>query len=196
MARTLNVAPFKVFLRKVEGQVLRTTRRYVEARTKRVMTDILALNQTFWPTFVDKVIDVSQAPNLNEFTPVWKPINPNSDYGRHKAKIGRGFYYNTGRLQASLKQARIGLLGKPVIEFQKLPAKVAAGESYRFSINPMPRLSGLRGSALLQAINGSTEQRAIKLSNFKGARNRDIFEPYVKWWMKYVITPRVMRSLK
>lgn len=194
MARQLNVAPFRKFLRQIEGQVLRTSQKFVEARMKRIEQTIMALNQSFWPGFITATINTSGPPNLNEFTPKWKPLA--KSYLKKKLKQGKGFYFYTGALNRSLSQARPSILGKPVIQFTNIPKRVAAGESFRFTIDPMPRLSGLRGTALLNAIDGSTTQRSMKLSNFRGSRNRNIFEPYVMWYMKYVVTPRVLRDLK
>lgn len=194
MARELNTAPFRKFLRQIEGQVLRTSQRFVEARTKRILKTLQALNANFWPSFVVSIIDVDGPPDLREFTPNWKPLA--DSYLDKPRKIGKGFYFYTGALARSLKQARASLLGEPTITFTSIPKRVARGESYRFKIDAMPRLSGLRGKELLATINGSTDQRALKLSNFRGSRNRNIFEPYVMWYMKYVITPRVMKELK
>lgn len=194
MARSLNVAPFRLFLRRVEGQILRTSKRYVDNRAEKIRAEIARMNSDFWSTFITMAIDVPGAPNLNEFTPRWKPLAPS--YAKRKLKGGHGFYYNTGALKRSLSQARSSLLGAPSITFTKIPSRVARNESFRFEIDPAPRLSGLRGEKLLRAINGPTGQRAMKLSNFRGQTNRPIFEPYLKWWVKYVITPRVVRSLK
>ena len=198
MARQLNLEPFRKFVRNIEGRILRTSKQFMERVGKRVTADIEISNQRFFTTFIKKAIDVPAAPNLEEFSPQpWKKLK--AKYQKHKDKVapGAGFFSYKGGLERSLETARgTPILGRPTFRFVKIPQRVAPGQNFRIEIEPAPRLRNVRGINLLEAINSGTKQRSMKLSAYRGRITRPVFDHYLRWWVKYVITPSVVRRLK
>ena len=201
MARQVSVEPFRKFVRDIEGQILRTSQAFINRVAKQMVLDIAVMNRSFFQQFVAKSIGVQAAPDLAEFTRPWKALSThggNDSYSKRKERQfpGKGFFERTGALKRSLLQATGSALGKPTVEFTRIPTKVATNQSFRFEIEPAPALRNLRGIRLLEAINSGTQQRSMKLSAFRGQMTRPVLEPYLRWYVKYVVGPSVLRRLQ
>lgn len=201
MARSVSLAPFRKFVRDIELQILRTSTAFVKRTTKRLEKEIEKKNMSFFTTLVRMGIDVPGPPALGEFTPAWKPLKtpgrPRS-YAMRKARKypGAGFFKYTGGLKRSLQAAKGSLLGKPTVTITQIPTQVKRSSNFKIVIEPAPALRNLRGINLLEGINGTGFQRSLKLSAFKGRITRPLLQPYLSWWVRYVITPSVVRKVK
>lgn len=196
MARSVSFGAYKKFVRDVEAKILRTTTAYVNKVKAKIEQEVAIINASFFSTLVRSGIDVAGPPGLQEFTPNWKPLKRNYAKWKEKKYPGSGFFKASGKLRTSLRQAKGGLLGKPKVTLVKLPRAVKRGEAFRMVVEPAPAMRNKRGIQLLEQINSGTFQRSMKLSAFKGRITRPLVEPYLNWWVKYVITPSVVRRLK
>jgi len=196
MARSTSFGAYRKFVRDVEAKILRTTTAFIMRVSKQIEQELTVMNASFFSNLVRQGIDVSGPPGLQEFTPSWKPLKRSYARWKEKKYPGSGFFKASGKLKASLRQAKGGLLGKPKVTIVKLPRAIKRGEAFRIVVEPAPAMRNKRGIQLLEQLNGGTFQRSMKLSAFKGKITRPLVEPYLNWWVKYVITPSVVRRLK
>jgi hypothetical protein len=196
MARSTSFKAFNRLNREIEAKILRTSTAFINRVSKQIEQEITVLNGAFFSSLISVGIDVETSPGLREFTPRWKPLKTN--YARWKARKypGSGFFKASGKLRASLNQAKGNLLGRPTVIVTKIPKAVKRGESFRIVVQPAPAMRRKTGMAVLDQINGGSGQRSMKLSAYKGKITRPLVEPYLNWWVKYVITPSVVRRLK
>jgi len=89
-----------------------------ESNVKKLDREVNKAQSRFFKKLVNKAIDVKSAPSLDEYTPVWKALNPK--YLQEKRRLGQGtnFFKKTGELKTSLSSLKpLTVLGKPVVYF-------------------------------------------------------------------------------
>lgn len=199
MARNLIQTALRKYARQIEVRILNLAKARMEKIGALVLKESNDLNKNFYKTFVQKAIDVPSAPDLGSYTPFWKPLKPNYQKLKEKVAPGAGFFRYKGDLKEGLLRLSPEALGPSTIKFVRIPNHLKKGtiNEFRMELEPLPRLRNLRGIRLIEAVAQSGSSGvSMRLAAFRGRMTRKVVEPYVGWWVKYVIAPSVLRRMK
>ena len=77
-------------------------------KADKIQRDVNTAQTRFFKKLIMKTIGRKSAPNLGEYTPVWKPLS--GKYLKKKSALGQstGFYSKTGELKSSLNSLTAG----------------------------------------------------------------------------------------
>jgi hypothetical protein len=201
MARVVVINDFDSDDRDITATVVQTTADFIKRAESNINKVLIEERDKFFQRMIQKGFDISGPPDLDEFTPDWPPYSDKYRRWKEKKKPGRGFFLLTGALKRSLSSgaAASSVLGKPQVlidevdVIRRIKGKRVPRVKYEFTVLAAPRLGNLRDHSLHAKLNGKL--RATRLTHVRGRITRPLFEPFLNWWLNYVVQPRVAKVL-
>jgi hypothetical protein len=202
MARFTVLNDFSEDDREIIGSVVQTTEDFINRSRKTLAKMLMSEREMFFSQMIKKGFDIFGPPALREFTPDWPPYTDSYQQEKDRRYPGKGFFLRTGQLRRSLSSGSTprAVLGTPYVDVdektvrRKINGKRVSRVQFEFTLVPAPRLGDLSGESLHEKLNSA--QRAYKLTHYRGQITRPLFEPFLNWWMKYVIRPKVAKVLR
>jgi hypothetical protein len=124
-----------------------------------IQREVIKVQSRFFKRLVLKTIGRKSAPNLDEFTPSWAPLNSKYVDKKRKAGYTGGFFERTGELKTALRNLNPKtVLGTPTVLFTP--------SGLRGNIGTKARQEVWRGA--------SSKRKVIRDSRGRFARSKDI----------------------
>ena len=173
-------------------------------------TQVSKVQRRFFKRLALKMIDKKRAPNLGQFTPVWKKL----EYQTKKTNEGYtgGFFKKTGDLRKDLiKESATTVLGTPLIvfgvtkgrggtqardslgRFAKVTPNVKQLSSTIF-IDPYPKIVENIDKDIVNESKYFKPEISSKLKNVNGAY-RPLFQPYLRWFLDTEVRAVVQKAI-
>lgn len=195
---------------RIESALNTAIGRITTENMKLIQKKLDRLQRSFFISLARMAIGVDEPPDLGRYTPEWKPLTPTYARRRKREKgISEGQYYlRTGGLRRSLSQSKaITSFGRPVIELRKAGSvnrkrafvfdQIAQlAESGRFvslkdiknvrfviSIDLFPKVKESLKSGRIHENRYFSEKISVKMTNFRGKRERPILAQFMNWWL-------------
>lgn len=202
MARVVIIDDFDEVDRGLGASVVRTTLDFIRRAKGSMEKAVNEERDKFFTRMIQKGIDVRGAPDLDEYTPYWPAYSPKYAWMKRRKRGAGGYYFLTGKLKKSLSSAAVPrtVLGNPKVMLdetdvmRKINGKRVRTVLYEFTVFAAPRLGGLTDHDLHSRLN--SKLRAVRLTHVKGDIRRPLFEPFLNWWLAYVVQPRIAGILK
>lgn len=206
---------------KIGGMILGASDKVMENRVIKVRREIDRLQDQFFLQLAQKTIDAQAAPNLGVFTPTWKGLAP--VYATKKKKQGKGFYNYSGKLKQSLLRSKaVTAFGRPLISLgsggrfrnqnvyvQNNRARTIKGKPIALDslvknkslqksiiVDLYPRLTESLKQGRINEGKYFSDKIAIKMTNYRGGRDRPILKNYMNWWLEVKAKEAVRRGLR
>jgi len=206
---------------KIGGMIMGSSDKVMENRVIKVRKEVDRLQDQFFLQLAQKTIDVQSAPSLGAFTPTWKKLDP--DYASRKKKLGKGFYNYSGKLKQSLLRSKaVTAFGRPLVSLgsggkfrnqnvyvQNNRARTVKGKPIALDalvrnkslqksiiVDIYPRLTESLNKGRINEGKYFSDKIAIKMTNFRGGRDRPILKNYMNWWLEVKAKEAVRRGLR
>ena len=190
---------------------------YMNRKEKLIERNLLKLQGEFFKTLALMTINAANAPNLGEYTPTWKPLDPG--YTARKQKRGKGFYNFRGGLKRSLMASKATTsLGTPVVMTDAYAQSPAGKARYTYTNGTARRDSGsivAKGKYEVKRVfsidlypkvmedidedmpfgNYFSKNIAVKMTNYRGQQDRPILANFMNWWLDVKAKQIVMKAL-
>lgn len=218
-----NNDPIDRIANRLAGIVQDGGQRLIANRAAKLDTELTKLQGQFFLGLATAAINVDTPPNLGIYTPKWKPLD--EKYKRRSKKQGKGFYNFRGQLRQSLLRSKaLTAFGRPLItvsgvgRYNRKAAYVVPSGGRNLGRTPTGGVVALGNikNVLPRAIiidlypkvsepiaNGSlnegeyfSEKIAVKMTNYKGGRDRPILVNYMNWWLDVKARQTVRKVLK
>ena len=193
--------------------------RVINRRVAKLEDALVDLQSKFFTQLANLTIGASGAPALGVYSPTWKPLS--ESYKRKKRRRGQAeneFYSFTGGLkQGLLRSKATTAFGKPLItigsggkfrkQFVEVQGNVGRSTTGRFV--SARQIKELKRTIVVDLYPNVTEnirdgridegayfsdKVAIKMTNFRGGRDRPILVQFMNWWLDVEAT-RITRKI-
>lgn len=203
------------------GQFQVKTEEAINRRVKNIQKELKVVQANFYTTLAAMTIGADGPPDLDGWTPTWRELS--ADYLKKKRRKNKeGFYNFSGKLKQSLLRSKATTtFGTPLIYVGEggsyrnqrvyTNPKTGAGITakgtpfaldklknlrYTLSVDLYPRVKENIRSLRIDEGNYFSDNIAMKMTNYKGARWRPILVHYMNWWLENRARDAVRKAIR
>lgn len=189
----------------------------VARRVEKIQQIVDREHHKFFSIMADKIIAVTQPPDLDGYGKDWYALEP-SYTSRRKGVDPNAWYKNTGNLSGTLKRmnvtrsfgtptitsGQVGTYGRQKVNVtnnvatiiktgRAIPLEKIKNLRYTINIDLFPKITEDTSSGSIDVRSYLTGKTGYKLTNYH--EGRPIVTPFIRWWLNVQMKNKIVRGV-